>query len=321
MIAVLPPAAKIEAKPARESADLKVNGQSIEVKWIGTGHLADVRAALKGSHNSNVVFVGRRLSPGARKELSEAGISWVDETGASEMSIGTILISRTGMPEEKSHDLKHWTPAVIAVAEALLCGTKGTQAAMERATGLSGGSCANALRFLTDEKFLSAAAKRGPASARRIADGRRLLDAYAEEANAQQTDIALSIGVTWQDIVKGLTELGRRFDSESLVYAVTGGAAAAVLAPYLTVVSQATVYVNANSAAELNSIAERVNLRPIDGGRLTLKPFPSRAVQRMATEVSSGMRVAPWPRVYADLLGEGVRGEDAAEHLYGLVNG
>jgi hypothetical protein len=39
---------------------------------------------------------------------------------------------------------------------------------------------------------------------------------------------------------------------------------------------------------------------------------------RLAKEME-GLRVAPWPRVYADLLSLGVRGEEAAEHLREVV--
>jgi len=34
-----------------------------------------------------------------------------------------------------------------------------------------------------------------------------------------------------------------------------------------------------------------------------------------------GIRVVPWPRVYADLRLVGVRGEDAAEHLREVMRG
>jgi hypothetical protein len=318
--AIFPSTAKIKATRADRDVDLIVNGQALEVKWIGTGHLGDVRSALKQRPKRNVVVVARHLSPGARAALSEAGVSWADETGAAEIAIGSILIARSGAQLKKTHDIERWTPAVIAVAEALLCGQKGTQTAMQQATGLSAGSCANALRFLTGEDLLTSAAKRGPASARSVSDVRRLLDAYAAAVNGQPDNVKLQIGVTWQDVLKGLSELGHRFNSRNLMWAVTGGAAAAVLAPFMTSVSQATVYVEATSVAELKAVAESLKLRSIEGGRLTLKPFPSRLVERLVT-AKEDLRVAPWPRVYADLLNEGVRGEEAAEHLYEVAHG
>jgi hypothetical protein len=91
-----------------------------------------------------------------------------------------------------------------------------------------------------------------------------------------------------------------------------------VLAPYLSTVTSAEVYVDANSIVRLEAVAADAGLRPIEGGRLTLKPFPTIAVSRLIKRLD-GLRVAPWPRVYADLRTAGVRGEEAAEHLREVI--
>jgi hypothetical protein len=97
--------------------------------------------------------------------------------------------------------------------------------------------------------------------------------------------------------------------------AVLCGRKATVAAvPYLTEVATADVYVDGETMASLEAIAAEAGLRPIDGGRLTLRPFPTTTARSLATE-TAGLQVAPWPRVYADLRMEGVRGEEAAEHL------
>lgn len=318
--AVLPGAADISAPQAEQQADLIVNGQPVEVKWIGEGNLADARSALRRQPGQNVILVGRQMSPGAREALSQAGVSWVDETGAGEIAIGAILVSRSGVVQKRPPRMKRWTPAVLAVAEALLCGVEGTQAAMQKATGLSAGSCANALRFLQDHELVTSSAKRGPSSARRVSDRRGLLAAYADAANAQSAKAVLQIGVTWQDILVGLANLGHRLDDQGILWAISGGAGAAAIAPFMSLVSQATVYLDCHSVAELRAVAELLKLRPVEGGRLTLKPFPTNLTRNLATVESDDLRVAPWPRVYADLQAEGVRGEEAAEHLYEVVH-
>jgi hypothetical protein len=295
--------------------DLVINGHPIEVKWIGKGRLGDVRDVLKKRPAENLVVVARHLSPGAREALSDAGISWVDETGAAEIVIASVVISRPGVQTKESRQTKNWTPAVQAVAEALLCGTNATQTSVQSATGLSAGAAANALRFLTDSGLLTADAKRGPNSGRRIVDTRALLDTYADSTINQKRNLELQIGITWQDIVTGLAKLGQHWERTQTEWAVTGAAAAAVIAPFLSSVSNATVYVNATSIIELEAVARDANLRPISGGRLRLKPFPTVSVRRLSNIVE-GLRVAPWPRVYADLRTEGVRGEEAAEHLF-----
>ncbi len=108
--------------------------------------------------------------------------------------------------------------------------------------------------------------------------------------------------------------MGKRWDRARVAWAATGTVAAHVIAPYLTWVSSGDVYVGADTIAGLEAAATRVDLRPIEGGRLTLRPFPTVTARSLA-DVKEGLRVAPWPRVYADLRGVGVRGEEAAEHL------
>jgi hypothetical protein len=306
-------------RPSRQTeGDLVISGHSIRIEWAGEGNLVDVVPALRSETAHPDVVVARRLSPGAREALSEAGVGWVDETGAAEIAIGTILVSRTGRPPKPPARSARWTPAVLAVAEALLCGTRATVSATEAATGLSTGSCTNALRTLTDLKLLEADAERGRASARRVADSDALLASYAAAAGSVAEPLSLQVGVTWRDPLSGLAEVGRVWDRADASWTATGAAAASVIAPYLTAVTATDVYVDADTIVGLEAIAADAGLRPIEGGRLTLRPYPTVAVRRLAAEVD-GIRVAPWPRVYVDLRTSGVRGEEAAEHLREVI--
>jgi len=321
LAAVLPPAVAVHrACEGRHSADLVLNGTRIEVKWLGEARLRQVRELIAGQENRPDVVVARRLSPGAREALSTAGIGWVDETGAAEIALGSLIVSRSGRPTEVPRKPPHWTPSALAVAEALLCGGKATVGAMQETTGLSAGSCTNALRALTDLGLLAAAVRRGRGSARRVTDPDRLLDEYATAAAAMKPVIALTVGVTWRDPVEGVSEVGHRWENAGLAWAATGTLAASVLAPYLTTISGVEVYVDTKTIAGLESVAVKADLRQIDGGRLTLRPFPTITARRLAA-VKDGLHVAPWPRVYADLRVVGVRGEEAAEHLREVVRG
>ena len=320
VIAVLPASAAVEQPIAGTAADLIINGHPIEVKWVGKGRLGEVQRVLEKDPGSNLVIVARHLSPGAREILSNAGVNWVDETGAAEIVVGNIIVSRSGTPRQKTAGTKSWTPSVQGVAEALLCGTAATQSAVQQRIGLSAGAATNALRFLTDLGLLTADADRGPASGRRIVDVRSFLEEYADAVSDRRSKTELQIGVTWQDVVSGVEKLGRGLQREGIAWAVTGSPAAAVMAPYLSSVSRAMIYVDANSIVELEAIAKKAQLRPIHGGRLTLKPFPTASTERLRKLVD-GLCVAPWPRVYADLRAEGVRGEEAAEHLFEVCHG
>jgi len=319
--AVLPRAVQIRrGREDSHSIDLELNGQPIQVKWLGEGGLRQVRELIADQEDRPDVVVARRMSPGAREALSAAGIGWVDETGAAEIALGSLIVSRSGRPTKTPRKPPRWTSAVLAVAEALLCDGKATVGAMQETTGLSAGSCTNALRALTDLDLLIATVRRGRGSARQIRDPDRLLDEYASAAAAMAPAIALTVGVTWRDPVAGLSETGQRWERAGVAWAATGTVAASVLAPYLTSVTAGEVYVDTKTIAGLESVAAKADLRPIEGGRLTLRPFPT-VTARLLAVVRDGLRLAPWPRAYADLRVAGVRGEEAAEHLREVVRG
>jgi len=319
--AVLPPTAQLVLTRATGAVvKLSANGHRLRARWAGEGWLRQVREIIGDDAERPDVVVARRMSPGAQEALAGAGIGWADESGAAEIALGTLIVSRTGRPEMVAAKRAHWTPAVLAVAEALLCGVRGTVAATEDATNLSTGSCTNALRTLTDLGLVAAEVARGPGAERRIVDADQLLDAYASATRALAPKESLQLGVTWRDAITGLAELGRQLQANGVAWATTGAAASMVLAPFLTTVSATEIYVDARTPAQLDAVANRIGLRPIDGGRLTLRPFPTVST-RLLAEDAHGLRVAPWPRVYADLRMTGVRGEEAAEHLLETIRG
>ena len=202
----------------------------------------------------------------------------------------------------------------------MLCATTATVAATTIVTGLSTGSCTAALRALTDMGLLKAQARRGRTSARTIVDQQELLKAYAIAAASLTPELSLRVGATWRDAVSGVIALGRTWDAAGVVWAATGAVAASVVAPLLTSVASADVFVDAQTPAELEVTASQVGLRPMDGGRLLLRPFPTITARKLA-RIMDGLRIVPWPRVYVDLRNLGVRGEEAAEHLREVTHG
>jgi len=308
LVHVLPPLADVRLS----GGGVLVQGEPLRLRWIGDGWLADVRRALSPDVEHPQVAVARRMSPGARKALTQASIGWVDETGAAEIAIGTLVVSKSGRPKVQRPST--WNRSALAVAEALLCGTNATVAHTERATGLSTGSCTNALRFFTEKGLLVADAPRGRKSARRIADFDLFLDSYAATVEKVDPPSVVTVGVIWRDPASGLTKVGQQWDALGRAWACTGTLAASVLVPHLTSVGTTDVYVDVDTVAGLEAVAAEVRLQPIEGGSLNLRPFPT-VTSRLLSRERQKLRVAPWPRVYADLRLIGVRGEEAAEHL------
>jgi hypothetical protein len=317
MRAVLPALVSLRVTGAQGGMiELALNGQRLTARWVREGWLPAIQQVLDEQTPLPDVVVARTMSPGSRSALSDAGIGWVDETGAAEVVVGSIIISRSGTPKGKS--VPRWTRSVLAVAEAVLCGTKATVAGVADATGLSTGTCANALHTLKGHGLLGFSTARGPASARHIVDMDWFLAAYVEEAESLMRPLSLQVGVTWEDAIDGLAACGRKWDEQGTAWAASGPVAAAVMAPLLTLVRSAIVYVDADTPPKLEAVAAQAGLRPIEGGRLTLAPFPTTTTRSLSTS-ADGLRVAPWPRVFADLRRSGVRGEEAAEHLREVV--
>lgn len=318
---VLPTSADVRYEVAGDEPDLVVNGCALELRWVGRGRLGDARQLLHDARVSDrLIAVAREFSPGAKNALSEQGVGWLDETGAAEIAVESIVVSRTGRPTKQPDSEARWTPSVLATAEALLCGSTATVSSIEEITGLSTGSCTKALRTLTQLGLLASNADRGPTSGRHVTDPTALLEAYVTADKARRPAIELVVGALWRDAVVGLAQIGERWTAGDIGWASTGAVASAVIAPFLTTIDTAVVYVDTETIAGLEATARTADLVPIEAGRLTLRPFPTVSTRRLSTLVD-GLQVAPWPRVYADLQHIGVRGEEAAEHLREVVGG
>ncbi len=261
--AVLPASTDLVALPShRWMTYVKVAGRRLRLAWGGEGWLRDIEAVVGDSKEKPDIVAARRMSAGASVVLDAAGIGWVDELGNADIAIGSILVSRTGPIETPSPRDPRWTLSVVAVTEALLLRTPATVSEMQQATQLSTGSCTNALRTLTDLSLLRANASRGRGSARRVVDPDALLNAYAEAAPKLNPTERITVGVTWREAISGTRDLGQQFDDLGINWAATGSVAAALIAPLLTNVTTATIYVNETTIPALAATAARVKLKP-----------------------------------------------------------
>jgi len=285
-----------------------------EVAWLSRGWPRQVRDLLDQPDRPDLV-VASELSPGARALLVDAGLSWVDGTGAMRIAMPGIYIRvAADQPARTPKADMGWTAGVLAVCEGLLIGTGGTVDEMVAATGLAPSTVASTLRFLQDGHLLEAAAARGRNARRTVVDASQLLDAYAAAAARLRRDDSIRVGVLWRDPARGASDLGARLAANGVAWSVTGALAADVLAPYLSEVAPLEIYLDAKSVPELRQVAREVGLSEAAGGRLLLRPFPTPASDALSTTVG-GQRLAAWPRVFSDLRTIGVRGEEAAEHL------
>lgn len=294
----------------------RVAGRRLRVRWVPRGTIGEVQRAVRRRPKPELIMAPT-LSLGAREALEAARIGWLDETGAANMHFGTVIVVRDSAPSiRRATQGVRWTKATLGVAEALLGRVTPTVDEVVRATGVSASTAALALKLLTEQELLSAEATRGRGAGRRLCDPKALLDAYAEQAVRLAPTLEARAGVLWRDEVAGMVALGAKWDRAGISWAATGALSAAVLAPYGTQVSPLVVYVNAATPALLRSAVEKAGLKTMTGGRLLVRPFPGPVTATLASTIAPGLNSVPWPRVYADLLGDrGVRSEEIAEAL------
>jgi hypothetical protein len=316
--AALPVGAKVRERSAvgpHRDVIVSVAGNDLRLRWLPVGWPRQVAGAL-GQNPPAQVLAAPLMSPGARKAASDAGVGWVDESGAAEIDLPNLIVAKTGDSRVPLDTRVGWRPATLAVCEALLgCGVPATVSSVVTATGFSMSTAATALKFLERQGLLDSAALRGRAAARRICDRDELLDAYAAASVRLRSAISMQVGVLWRNPVAGALEAGRLWTRADIVWAATSALSASVLAPMLTEIAPMEIYLPARAPGDLRRAAAAAGLPEIDGGRLALRPFPTPADTRLTTVLGGGLRSALWPRVYADLRTAGVRGEDAAEHL------
>lgn len=319
--AVLPPRVAVSSAATDQNGDLlvRVAKQRLRIRWLERGSASLLNARLKDRPRPDLLMAAR-MSTAAQLAATDAGVGWLDETGAAQFAVGTVVVSRTSVSVPKTaHPVNRWTFATLGITEALITGVPGTVQALRAATGASPSTIGLALNFLTRTGLLTSQAARGRNSGRSITDPSRLLEAYTDAVTNARGTSSLRVGVLWRDPLEGLLQIGRRWDDQQLAWAATGALSAAALAPLQTQVAPMIVYVEAAGLATLAAAAGAAGLKLLEGGRLQLRPFPSPITARLSAEVSPGLRSVPWPRAYADLRDTGVRGEEAAEHLREVV--
>jgi hypothetical protein len=104
-------------------------------------------------------------------------------------------------------------------------------------------------------------------------------------------------------------------------WAVTGWAGAAFLAPSMTFTPAIHLYVaGADFGALVESVFQEVRIRPVDNGS-NVEFLSAQKPLLLFTGAGKSVRVVNPPRLYADLMALGGRGEDAARTVRESVIG
>jgi hypothetical protein len=295
----------------------------LRVLWASAGWPADVDRAtrpLGEEWPSDLVVVARNLSTGSRDALSRRGASWADSSGDAHIIGRDLLVVREATRQASVGRASFsWSPSAISIAEALLSrdsphGVRTTDLA--RATGWSTPQTSQVLSAFDAEGWTTKwGARRGPGASRELADGARMLDAWAAAVSAVKPERRFAERI-FNDPMQFLVEkLAPVLDEHGIAWAVTGWVAAAQLAPFATAIPALQMYVEEHAfVGPLSDAMEDVPVRDVEsGGRIEFRSADPHLLKLAARR--NGIPLATAPRVFADLQALGGRGEDAAMHL------
>lgn len=303
----------------------------IQLKWAGAGFPRDVERALVGVRRGGgapAVVVAKELSPGARELLDREGINWLTEGGAARLNLGSIIIDRETDALQSSQKLQRdelrWTPAIAAIAEALLDAYVRSKfdhvpstTILASRSGRSLGSVSAALQQFDREGWTQPPpVSRGPSARRRILQPQLMLDSWSQWANFYERPIRYHSAQ--RDPIQTARLLQKTFGSAA---AFGGRFAADFVAPFSSNVRTVRCYLS----DELDAVDREQALASIgfarsdESNRVEVLDAPRNVISG-AQERDGYWLVSPI-RIYKDLLRDGVRGEDAAQHLRDVAIG
>ena len=284
-----------------------------------------VLALARGTpEDRRLLLVAERTTVGAREILDAHGIAFIDGEGNVSVRVPGLFV-RTGsfgagaviVRPAKVQATARLAGKAGLIAQALLLERDRPWQLLELAA-LSGVSNGLAHRVLVrlEQVGIVAVSGRGPGKVRSLANAAALLDLWAEEDFEPRVRRATGY-VLVQPGVRLAGLISERLERAGIAHAVTGVAAAGLLAPALTSVAVAQVRV---SAAVLPPPALRaLDARPVDeGANVVLLQGVDDAELRFRREVD-GVWLAADTRIYLDALRDPRRGREQADAFRATV--
>jgi len=306
--------------------DIASQPTQLRARWIGNGWPQDVREALAdlaiGEDDPwprDLVLVGKRLSSGSIELLEKLNGNWADEAGNAEILAPGVLVSRRGGRPKAAKRAIAWSGSALDVAELLLSRPWLEGFGTSELAHLTGWSAPRVSQLLSTFDRHGWTVKHGPTrgrgSRRELVDPGGLLEAWGKGILDGEDPVVREASRTIADLGEFLRHDLAPALSQNLSWALGGWAASEELAPYLTAVPTLQIYVHEDDLWEpLDEALLGAGLKEVsEGGRVQFKRATSNILERATS--AGGLTVVSAPRVYADLLRLGPRGQEAAEHL------
>jgi len=151
----------------------------------------------------------------------------------------------------------------------------------------------------------------GPNRVRRVTNPTALLDLYAEEnAAAPIRTLAYALAQTPRELIRGLATNLERAEIE---YAVTGAAAASLVAPFITAIPITEVWVTTKKARE--ELSDGAQAKPVTDGANIVFLQTKGDTPLVLRERTKELWLVNRFQLYTDLRRDPRRGREQADHL------
>ena len=280
------------------------------VNTAAAWHLANV---VRPRLELPLILVAAETTTDARRILAEHGIAFIDGLGNVHLELPGLLfhIAGTGRPTRRPAPSRLSGKAGL-VAQALLLNPQRDWQIKDLAelTAVSNGLVHRVLARLEVEGVVSTKGA-GPHRTRHVTDPTALLDLWAEEnVDKPVRTRGYLLAQTPRQLI---TEIGEGLDGTGVDYALTGAAAASIIAPFVTTISTTEIWVA--STADPRWFFDHTSASPVnEGENVTFLQAATDAP--LAFRVRSGdLWIVNRFRLYADLRRDQRRGVEQADHL------
>lgn len=277
---------------------------------------AIVALARRTPKGRDFILVAEHTSEGARQILEANGVAYLDGLGNASIRLPGVFVRTGSFSVAAAIVARQSVKARLAgkaglIAQALLLDRDRSWrvADMAAEAGVSTGLAHRVLARLEDATILAADGI-GPRKVRRIANPGALLDLWSEEEKEQGARRTAAF-VLARPGARTAVLLSERLAGAGITHAITGIAAAALLAPALTSVPVTQVRVTA--AIPASDVLHALEARQTEeGSNLVIVQGVDDAELRFRREVD-GIWLAADTRIYLDSLRDPRRGKEQAQ--------
>jgi hypothetical protein len=261
-----------------------------------------------------ILLVAGDTTAEARQILRDHGVAVIDGLGNAHVELAGLLLHLDGRSRPKRSGTS-WTRLsgkAGLVAQALLLQHERAWHVRELAeeAGVSAGLAHRVVTRLEREEVIAAEGN-GPRRVRQVSEPGALLDLWAEE-NVDRPIRTLGY-VLAQSPQHLIAKLGANLEGRGVDYAVTGAAAASLVAPFVTAIPVVEIWVGARTAPD--KLLKATEAEPVGDGENVAFLQGKNDAPLIFREKKDGVSIANRFRLYAELLRDPRRGREQAEHL------